>query len=107
MPDDPRPSQRSSQPLLDALGKSIMEGREATQFLWQVPDDAGTREKLVGLLEQIRDLSAKKGRKEMPRICEELLTALRASATPQQVDLLQDGFDRLYRLWEAAKSGLI
>jgi hypothetical protein len=59
------------------------------------------------VLEEVRDQSARKGRREMPRLCEDLLTALRASPTPQQVDLLQDGFDRLYKLWEAAKTGLV
>jgi hypothetical protein len=43
----------------------------------------------------------------MPKLCDELLTALRAQPTPQQVDILQDGFDRLYKLWAAAKSGLL
>jgi hypothetical protein len=43
----------------------------------------------------------------MPRLCEELLVAARAKPTPQQVDMLQDGFDRLYKLWAAAKSGLL
>jgi hypothetical protein len=36
----------------------------------------------------------------------ELETALAVSASPQQVELLQDGFERLNRLWAAAKSGL-
>ena len=43
---------------------------------------------------------------EMGRLALELETALSASASPQQVELLQDGFDRLSRLWAAAKSGL-
>ena len=43
----------------------------------------------------------------MPRICEEMKTAAKASASPQQVDLLVNGFDRLTALWQAAKSGLL
>ena len=105
-PDD-RPSQRRSQPLLDALGKLIVEGKDAATYLWQVPNDASTRARMQQILQEVRDQSAKKGRHEMPKLCEELLTALRASPTPQQVDLLQDGFDRLYKLWEAAKTGLL
>lgn len=105
-PDEPRPPRRS-QPLLDALGKLVQEGKDAASFLWQVPDDQGTRARLQALLQDIRDQSAKKGRREMPKLCDELLTALRASPTPQQVDLLQDGFDRLYKLWEAAKTGMV
>jgi hypothetical protein len=97
---------RKSEPLLDALGKAITDGKDAAAYLWQVPDDAAARSRIGETLGLIRDLSAKQGRVEMPRICEELLTALQASPSPQQVDLLQDGFDRLYKLWSAAKSGL-
>ena len=105
-PDD-RPSQRRSQPLLDALGKLIVEGKDSATYLWQVPNDASARARMQQILQEVRDQSAKKGRREMPKLCEELLTALHASPTPQQVDLLQDGFDRLYKLWEAAKTGLL
>jgi hypothetical protein len=104
--DNPK-GQRRSEPILDALGKMIVEGKDAASYLWQVPDDQATRQKLEQLVQQIRDESAKKGRREMPKLCEELLTALRASPSPQQVDLLQDGFDRLYKLWGAAKTGLV
>ena len=43
----------------------------------------------------------------MPRICEELKTAAKATPSPQQVDVLVTGFDRLVNLWQAAKSGLL
>jgi hypothetical protein len=43
----------------------------------------------------------------MGRIVEELATAAKASPSPQQVDMLVDGFDRLTKLWQAAKSGLM
>jgi hypothetical protein len=101
------PRERRVEPLLDDLGKAIVAGKDATAFLWQVPDDADTRQRIAALLEQIRDASAGQGRTEMPKLCEELLVAARAQPTPQQVDILQDGFDRLYRLWSAAKSGLL
>jgi hypothetical protein len=42
----------------------------------------------------------------MGRIAAELETAAQASASPRQVEILQDGFERLTRLWAAAKSGL-
>ena len=98
---------RRSQPLLDPLGKAIQEGKDAAAYLWQVPDDQGTRSRLTQVLAEIRDQSVKQGRREMPKLAEELLTALRASPSPQQVDLLQDGFDRLYKLWAAAKTGMV
>ncbi|MBI3982265.1 MAG: hypothetical protein HY337_05095 [Gemmatimonadetes bacterium] len=105
-PDESSGQRRSSQPLLDALGKLIVEGKDAATYLWQVPDDAATRGRVQQILEDVREQSAKKGRREMPKLCEELLTALRATPSPQQMDILQDGFDRLYKLWEAAKTGL-
>jgi hypothetical protein len=43
----------------------------------------------------------------MPRLCDELTNWAKASPSPQQVDILQDGFERLYKLWSAAKSGLL
>ena len=39
-------------------------------------------------------------------IATELETAVAVSPSPQQVEMLQDGFERLTRLWSAAKSGL-
>ncbi|KPK01542.1 MAG: hypothetical protein AMS20_13440 [Gemmatimonas sp. SG8_28] len=101
------PPGRRSEPLLDEVGTAIVAGRDATSFLWEVPDDEPTRQQLRETLEMVRDRSARKGRREMPSICDELLTALNASPSPQQVDILHAGFDRLYNLWAAAKSGLL
>lgn len=89
------------------LGRKIKRGQESAEYLWHVPNDADTREKLKLLLEEIKQLSAKKGRTEMPRLCDELLEALQSDPTQQQVDLLHDGFGRLYKLWGAAKTGLL
>jgi len=100
-------ARRSHPPLMDALGKLCTEGKQLAEYLWQVPDDAGAREKILGLLDQITVESTKQGRREMPRVCEELKTAAKASPSPQQVDLLVNGFDRLVQLWQAAKSGLL
>ncbi|HEX9610338.1 MAG TPA: hypothetical protein VF978_00530 [Gemmatimonadales bacterium] len=101
---DPRPPR---QPLMDALGKLCADGKEAAEYLWQVPDDSQVRRKISDILEQIGVESAKQGRREMPRLAEELKIAAQASPSPQQVDMLVDGFDRLTKLWQAAKSGLM
>src|SRR3989449_6069401 len=98
---------RRPQPLLDTLGKLCTEGKEAADYLWQVPKDEVMRQKILELLDQIALESAKQGRKEMPRICEELKTAAKASASPQQGDILVNRFDRLMHLWQAAKPGLL
>ena len=104
--DDPK-ARRSRPPLLDALGKLCADGKAAAEYLWQVPNDAGVRQKIQEILDQIALEGAKQGRREMPRIVEELKTAAQATPSPQQVDLLVNGFDRLYQLWQAAKSGLL
>lgn len=100
-------ARRSRQPPPDALGILCAEGKAAAEYLWQVPDDAAVREKIVGILQRIAAEGQAQGRKEMGRIIEELLPAAKASASPQQVDLLVNGFDRLTKLWQAAKSGLL
>src|SRR2546422_11749878 len=102
MTEQPR---RFQPPLMDALGKLCTEGKEAADYLWQVPKDEAMRQKILDLLEQIAVESAKQGRKEMPRICEELKTAAQASASPQQGDILVNGVDRLGHLWQAAQAG--
>ncbi len=89
------------------LGEKIKLGQETAEYLWHVPDDADTREKLKVLLAEIKELSAKKGRTEMPKLCDTMLEALQSGPTQQQVDLLHDGFGRLHKLWGAAKTGLL
>ena len=104
---DPNAPRRSRPPLMDALGKLCTEGKQLADYLWQVPKDAAARQKIIALLDQIAAEGTKQGRREMPRICEELRTAAKASPSPQQVDVLVTGFDRLVSLWQAAKSGLL
>jgi hypothetical protein len=107
MTDDAQSREPKPEPLLDDLGRAITEGLDATAYLWQVPDDADTKARVAALLERIAAETEKRGRREMPRICGELLEALRTTSGPQLADTLQSGFDRLYKLWRAAKSGLV
>jgi hypothetical protein len=107
MADDPKPAPRkSTPPLMDRLGELCTAGRDSATYLWQVPNDEAVRRKLAVLLADIKVEAAKGGRQEMGRLVGELETALAATPSPQQVEILQDGFDRLLRLWAAAKSGL-
>jgi hypothetical protein len=107
MSDEPAPApRRPGIPFKDRLGELCESGRESAAYLWQVPDDESVRRKIAGLLTEIKAEAAKGGREEMGRVAEELETALGTSPSPQQVEILQDGFDRLTRLWAAAKSGL-
>jgi hypothetical protein len=91
---------------MDRLGELCTAGRDSATYLWQVPDDESVRRKIAQILAEIKMEAAKGGRREMGRVVEELQTAVAASPSPQQVEILQDGFDRLIRLWAAAKSGL-
>jgi hypothetical protein len=93
-------------PLMDRLGELCKAGRDGATYLWQVPDDESVRRKIAAILAEIKVEAAKGGRQEMGRLAVELETALNVSPSPQQVELLQDGFDRMIRLWAAAKSGL-
>jgi hypothetical protein len=104
---DPQSSQRPHPPLLDGLGKLCVEGKQSAEYLWQVPDDAAVRQRILEILDQVEAESRGQGRREMPQVAEELKVAARATPSPQQVDLLVNGFDRLLHLWEAAKSGLL
>jgi hypothetical protein len=107
MSDDPKPApRRAVPPLMDRLGELCKSGRDSATYLWQVPDDESVRRKIAAILAEIKVEAGKGGRQEMGRVAGELETALAASPSPQQVEILQDGFDRMIRLWAAAKSGL-
>jgi hypothetical protein len=103
--EQPAP-RRPFTPLKDRLGELCAAGKESAEYLWQVPGDAEVRTRIAEILAQIQVEVAKSGRREMGRLVEDLRTAIAASPSPQQAEILQDGFDRLTRLWQAAKSGL-
>ena len=98
---------RPSFPLLDRLGELCVSGRDSAAYLWQVPGDQAVCTEIARKLGEIRTECEQQNRREMNRIVSELETALAASASPQQVEILQDGFDRLVKLWQSAKSGLL
>jgi hypothetical protein len=100
-------ARRPTFPLVDRLGELCMSGRDSAAYLWQVPNDQNVRAEITKKLAEIRHECEQQNRREMNRIVGELETALGASPSPQQVEILQDGFDRLVKLWQAAKSGLL
>ena len=106
MSDSPA-RRRRVPPLMDTLGKLCVEGRQLAEYLFQVPSDAAARQQILGIIDQVAVEGKKQGRREMLRICDELRTAAKASPSPQQVDVLVNGFHRLSNLWRAAKSGLL
>lgn len=98
---------RPSFPLLDRLGELCVSGRDSAAYLWQVPNDMAVRAEISKKLIEIREECERQNRREMNRIVTEIEIALGASPSPQQVEILQDGFDRLCKLWQSAKSGLL
>ena len=91
---------------MDRLGELCISGRDSAAYLWQVPNDEGMRQKILAILGEIRTEALKSGRREMTRLVDEMETAAGVSPSPQQVEILQDGFDRMVRLWQSAKSGI-
>ena len=104
--DQPPAPRQPFVPLMDRLGTLCAAGKEGAEYLWQVPGDAEVRKTIADTLGLIHVEVAKSGRREMLRLVEDLQTAIAASPSPQQAEILQDGFDRLIRLWQSAKSGL-
>src|SRR2546422_9384499 len=92
---------------MDGLGKLCTEGKQLADYLWQVPKDEPARHKILAILDQIGVEAAKQGRREMPRICEELKTAAKATPSPQQVDVLGTRVDPLLSPWQGPKTRLL
>ncbi len=93
-------------PVLDKVGKLCLEGKDVAAYLYQVPDDEGQRARLRAILDGILNESAVKKRKQLPSIAQGLKEVLSEPPTPVGAAKLQDGFDRMVKLWQAARSGL-
>jgi hypothetical protein len=106
VPPAPPAPPRQFVPLMDRLGELCAAGRAGAEYLWQVPGDESVRRQLAEILEEMHADATRTNRREMLRVLAELRTAVAASPSPQQAEILQDGFDRLTKLWQAAKSGL-
>ena len=101
-----QPTPRPFLPLMDRLGELCAAGRSNAEYLWQVPGDESVRQRLAATLDEMHAEARKSSRREMLRVIEELRIAVAATPSPQQAEILQDGFDRIAKLWQAAKSGL-
>ncbi len=91
---------------VDALGKLLFEGKDVTDYLFQVPDDESQRERLRGILTEVIAEARAGGHHELPRIAAEVKAVLDEAPSAPGAGMLQAGFDRLLRLWQAARSGL-
>lgn len=100
-------SGRAKRPsFVDKVGKLCYEGKDVAAYLYQVPDDEGQRQRLRGILDAILEATAKSSRRELPAIVKDLKGVLDAPPSIGGAEQLQDGFDRLVKLWQAARSGL-
>ncbi len=97
---------RRPQPPLDDVGKLLFEGKDVADYLFQLPDDEAQRDRLRGLLDGLVEAAKVGGHNELPRIAGEVRATLAEPASPQSAEMVQVGFDRMVRLWQAARSGL-
>ena len=98
---------RTGQPrFMDQLGTLCHQGLDTASYLFQVPDDESQRDKLRQIVEAIGDDPVVKGRREFPKILEEMRETLAGPATPMSAELLSDGFERMVKLWQTTRSGL-
>ena len=102
MPGSPNPPPGP----VDALGRLLFEGKDVADYLFQVPDDEGQRERLRGILAEVIVEARSGSHHELPRIAEEVKAVLDEPPSAPGAEMLQAGFDRLLRLWQAARSGL-
>ena len=105
-----RQTQRPDQPgrpgFMDRLGTLCHEGLDSATYLFQVPDDEAMREKLRGIVEAIAEDPLVKGRREFPKVVDEMRETLAGPAGAKSAEILHDGFDRMVKLWHTTKSGL-
>jgi len=100
-------SMASSRPVhLDRLGRLCFEGQEIATYLFQVPDDEAQWERARGVVEAILQETRGSQRRELPRLAAQLREALDGSHDMAAADQLQSGFDRIVKLWKAARSGI-
>ena len=92
--------------VLDGLGRLCHEGREIATYLFQVPDDEDQRQRLRDVVDVILQQPEVRHRVEFPRIAEEVRQALSAPPSARTAEFFQDAFDRMLKLWQAARSGI-
>lgn len=92
---------QSRGPLMSKLGEAITGGRDTMTYLWQAPGNQELLQLVKAYLRTIMVEAQEQGRYQLIEISKTLLTAVRASPSPQQMDVLASGFDQMYRLWAA------
>ena len=83
------------------------DGLDITRYLQQCPEDEGERKRLKVILSGIQRDPTVRMRREFPKIAIEMERTLRGPATQMSAEILQEGFERMTRLCDMAKSGLL
>jgi hypothetical protein len=91
---------------MDRLGKLCFTGHEVANYLFQVPDDESQWQRLSDIMDDILQEASKTRHKELPRIAEEVRTAMQQGTSMLVVEQVMSGFDRMIKIWKAARSGL-
>ena len=90
----------------DNLGRLCADGLDIARYLFQVPDDEGERDRVRAILKAILAEPGVKSRRELPKVAQDMLQALDGEASAMAAERLQEGFERMMRLSQSAKSGL-
>ncbi len=101
MASSPRPS------YTNALTKLCHDGLDIARYLQQCPEDLGERARLKKILGEIQRDPAVRMRREFPKIAIEMERSLRGEADQMSAEILAEGFERMTRLCDMAKSGLL
>ena len=97
----PRPSYTT------VLTRHCQDGLDIARYLHQCPEDEGERARLKKILGEIQRDPTVRMRREFPKIAIEMERALRGPATQMSAEILAEGFERMTRLCDMAKSGLL
>lgn len=92
--------------VIDAIGKLCYEGRDIAAYLYQVPDDAAQQDRAKQILDTLLTDKTIAKRTEFPQVVSDMREALEEQPSAMAAEVLQAGFDRLIKLWQAARSGI-
>ncbi len=97
----PRPS------YTNVLTRLCQDGLDIARYLQQCPEDQEERARLKKMLSEIQRDPTVRMRREFPKIAIEMERALRGEADQMSAEILAEGFERMTRLCDMAKSGLL
>ena len=89
------------------LGQLCADGLDIARYLQQVPDDDGERSKLKRIVSSIQRDPTVRMRREFPQLAIDMERALAGPGDQMSAELLQEGFERMTKLCDLAKSGLM